>query len=469
MILYRSSIFRVLYIIDLFLGCIALLEGFSLVLKCVLLPFGAIIIVYNYINCKEFLKVRYYKILLLFLLSCFITTLIHFKSNLLPNLLFVFHYIVCFFIFFSSYLDTPFDTLKKEMLIIAKFIIYANFLLSFIGVAIAVIRVQINIGDYWLGMYNDRLIGVYTNSNLLALMSVLSLFATHILFTLNEIQKPYIPFYTVSSVINLISLILSDSNGSFMFLIIYITVMIFYKLFYSNNNITIKTIFFNSAVLIFACICISVGSFAVRAFCQENIAKFINDFHKTQEPLYDNNFSDVPFTQNSENFYDFENYDNPTNKDGSVIIGRSIDNNSRDITSGRITLIKQALFMFKKNPIMGIGRGNIVDYGQKYINGGLIFSDFHNGYLTILVSWGLIGFSIFIVFSILIAILMCKTLFKIEKPYPNLFAIIVGYCIYSFIEKTLLSEITFMVVIFWLILGYAMSYIKNYEQQIKGV
>lgn len=36
-----------------------------------------------------------------------------------------------------------------------------------------------------------------------------------------------------------------------------------------------------------------------------------------------------------------------------------------------------------------------------------------------------------------------------------------AYCAYSVFEKAILSEITFMVVFFWLILGYAVSYMNN--------
>lgn len=455
-----SSIFRIAYIIDLFVGCIALLEGFSFAMRFILMPLGIVIILYNYLKHKTLTKVDYYKVLLLFLLSCLITSLMHCGHHLPRNLVLIMHFSICFFIFFASYIDTSFDKLKKEMLIIAKFIIYANFGLSLLGILIAITKVQINIGKYWLGMYCNRLIGVYTNSNLLALISVLSLFIVHIFFSLKKIPKSQILFYIINVIVSFISLILSDSNGSFMFLIIYITVMIFYKLFYSNNNLTVKTIFLKSMVLIIACVCISISSFAIRSFCQENIATFINETHSTKEPIHDNNLSDVPYNIGQDNF---------KNNSQPLIIGRSVDNNSRDITSGRITLIKQALFMFKKNPVMGVGLANIVEYGARYINGGLIFSDFHNGYLTILVSYGIIGFSIFMIFSFLVAILMCKNLFKIEKPYPNLFAIIVGYCIYSLIEVTILSNIVFMVVIFWLILGYAMSYIKNYEHKSKEV
>ena len=96
----------------------------------------------------------------------------------------------------------------------------------------------------------------------------------------------------------------------------------------------------------------------------------------------------------------------------AVEIGRDPLSGSYDVSSGRITLLKQSLIMFKNHPFFGVGRGNIVEYGLREIPGGLRFSDFHNGYVTILVSWGTIGFIIFSSFALMLAIDMCKSLFN---------------------------------------------------------
>ena len=80
----------------------------------------------------------------------------------------------------------------------------------------------------------------------------------------------------------------------------------------------------------------------------------------------------------------------------------------------------------------------------------------------------LIGFIIFIGFAINLARHMIKSLFMEEKNmrrtiFPCLFSFIFAYCVYSCFEKTLLYEISFMVVIFWAILGYASVYMLKYD------
>ena len=139
------------------------------------------------------------------------------------------------------------------------------------------------------------------------------------------------------------------------------------------------------------------------------------------------------------------------------------------IDSGRIPLLKQAIKLFLLYPIFGVAPRNIVLYGEKYL-GGLKYSDFHNGFVTILVSFGVVGFTFFIIFAVKIAKSMLICIFKKRNKndteremLPCLLAFLAAYCVYSMFEITLLLDVSFKVLIFWLILGYAMSYLNHYE------
>ena len=113
-----------------------------------------------------------------------------------------------------------------------------------------------------------------------------------------------------------------------------------------------------------------------------------------------------------------------------------------------------------------MGRANLSLYGKKYLKNGLIHSDLHNGYLTILVCYGVLGFGIFAIITFVVALDVCKHLFKsTNKSYfgafIRLFSALVAYCGYCLFEKSIIFDMTFMVGFFWIILGYAMAYIKN--------
>ena len=477
-IFFNPSLFRIAYIIDLFLGMLALLELTSLILKCFILFWGAFIFIHNFIKTKAFLKIKYYKILILFLGLCLFTTLLHFNDNLLANLLFVYHTSICFFIFYGMNVQNDKESIEKEMVFIFKFITISTTLLSCLGLLIFAFKTQVNIQDYWLGIYQNRFIGVYSNPNLLAFSCVLSIIFGYML-TQKDILGQYTKnkhLYIASIVINIVSLILSDSNASLLFFILYIIVLIFYKLFSNKTAFSISDLVKRLSLLVLCCVVLFLSTFGLRNFAQDKVAILVNDIHQSQEPLHDNK-SEVENINEVENIVEEDVTDNNGNNaeesiQEAVEIGRDPLSGRYDVSSGRITLLKQSLIMFKNHPFFGVGRGNIVEYGLREVPGGLRFSDFHNGYVTILISWGMVGFIIFSAFALMLAMDMCKNLFNMDKNhnskiYSSLFSIIVSYSFYSLFEKTILSEITFMVVIFWLILGYASTYINIRNNFVK--
>ncbi len=257
--------------------------------------------------------------------------------------------------------------------------------------------------------------------------------------------------------INFLALFLSDSNASFLFIIIYFTTKIFYKSLSAYHSITSIQLFRECSFLVVCCATMIAGSFIARNTCQEVINVFVYDVHRIEEPVSDDNPGPAPSPSALSTYMP------------DISIGRE----NYDISSGRITLFSQGIKLFLVNPILGIGRGNLVAYGEKFIDGGLIFSDLHNSYLTILVSYGLLGFIILFIFALFLSKSVCKYLFNSvhvsnSSVFSKLFSALVAYCAYAVFEKGLLSEVTFMVVIFWAILGYTVSY-KEYGESHYGV
>ena len=150
----------------------------------------------------------------------------------------------------------------------------------------------------------------------------------------------------------------------------------------------------------------------------------------------------------------------------NVEIGRTEE---YEVSSGRLGSLEQSMVLFGKFPLMGVGKGNIVPYGERYLVNGFTYTDLHDGYLTILISNGLVGLSIFAAFVLLFGrrLIHClrKNRDKNLKELPMLFAAIGAYGVYGFFEKAVLFDVTFMVVIFWLLLGYTASRMTKYEWQ----
>ena len=158
---------------------------------------------------------------------------------------------------------------------------------------------------------------------------------------------------------------------------------------------------------------------------------------------------------------------------------KAIGHQNTNIDSGRFILWRQALGLIELYPLFGIGKDNITDYGVNYLGGirytdlaGYHYVDFHNGLLTIAVSFGIVGLSLFLVMALTIAksVLRCIFRHKIRSRRDGnalviLAAFCAGYCVYSMFEAALFTDYTYRVCIFWLLLGFAMSYVMKYHWQ----
>jgi hypothetical protein len=304
-------------------------------------------------------------------------------------------------------------------------------------------EVSVEKHSYALGILSNRFVGICTNSNLAGFLAVISLVGSEIIY--KKSSKIFKKIIIISAIFSILTLFLSDSNASFVFLTVYLVARIFCENFLKYSSISSARIL-RETLFLFVCVILMISSSVIlRIASQQSISFLIN--YKSDPTK--KNVLEIDTEALSEDFKVLA----PTK---NTKIGR----NNHDVSSGRITLFKQGLELFKVSPLIGIGRGNLVKYGQIHLDGGLIFSDLHNSYLTILVSYGSIGFLFFLFFCILIILKLFRKL-AISK-YNNdseifikLFSAITAYLAYATFEKGILSEITFMSVYFWLILGYA--------------
>ena len=457
-IFLNTSLFRIVYLLSLFFEMLAFVDVIALAVKCAVLVWGGFILFSKFLVNKKAFKIKYSGLLWGFIAVSFITSLWNFSKDFPANMVFVYHSMVCFFIFYGMYIEKEHKLVEKEMIFLLKVFSILSTVFSVFSIGILVFKAQMNIESYYIGIFRSRLIGIYTNPNLLAFSMVVSIVSCDILrdkyIRKNYPQRSFSPFFAFLCMgINFLALFLSDSNASFLFMIIYFTTKIFYKSLAAYTSIKLSQLIREGSCLLACCATMVAGSFLARNACQDIITLFVEDIHKIEEPITDDNPGPAP-NPAAVNTYMPE-----------VSLGRE----NYDISSGRFTLFKQGIELFLASPVLGIGRGNLVAYGDKYIDGGLAFSDLHNSYLTILVSYGVLGFSFFLSFALLLAKSVYKYLFKsVHLPdssvFSKLFCFLVAYCAYAVFEKGILSEITFMVVTFWLILGYAISYKENGEK-----
>ncbi len=177
----NTSLFRKLFLISLSLEMVAFLDIPALVFKCLVLSWGLFILINNFFIEKKAFKVKYKYILWAFLGLMIITSFVHMSIWFIPNIALALYTAVCFFMFYGMYTDTTFENAEKEMVFLLRFFIFFGTICAVLSVLTLLPKREINICSYNLGIFKNRLIGIYTNSNILAFSMVESIIACDIM------------------------------------------------------------------------------------------------------------------------------------------------------------------------------------------------------------------------------------------------------------------------------------------------
>lgn len=462
-----SSLFRKLYIADLFFCNIAFLQIPAYVLLVFLFIWGVGLVIYNQRVNNTFFKLRFGLWVGAFLIFSLLSIIINFSETIIYSLIMLLHVFVCFFVFYGMHTESDFD-FRSELYSIARFIVYVTTVANIIG--IICLMFGITFEWYWIKftIYENRFTGVYVNPNLLGFVSVVSIVCCHMLYKeklMKSVNQPRVSKIWIFTCVatNLFSLILCDSNASLVLALAYAIVYIIYIFFADKTGLSASKILFKIIALVVVGAFLASSALMLRTICQTGFSVVLSKTNSIISVIMgdDDITSGISSTEN-----------NTTEEKKDVTFGHE----NKNIDSGRFKLWKESINLFKISPIIGISNGNIVFYSEEYSNGVLNYSyhksDLHNGYLTILVSTGMIGFLLFGIFGFRFAKHSAQHLFLQKKTfrndvYPCLFAFLFAYLIYAMFEKALLYDISFMVMWFWLMMGYMSCYIAKFEPMLE--
>lgn len=493
-LLMNTSAIRFALLFLLFFGSVCVIDTVCYYLAAPIYIWAGIVLYIKLIKEKKLRKIKHLPIITLFLASGLISVAVNFAYNIIENLFMIYYVILCFFLFYGLYAEKTHEGAKREMTFFFKFFLSATTLLMTISIIILLCSKKgFMFLDYYISIKDNRFVGIFTNANLLAFYAVIGVILCHILYLRHKaVAKVTLGvglYYGVCLFINLISLFLSDSNGSLVFIIIYVCFISFYKIF--RNSDTVRTLNFMLRIisLVLACVVFAFSFLTIRSFAQKGFAELLESEKKisaensTEKSSNSSEKASGSEDKPSESSKESKTYESSKTEDNQYLPSDNINTDNifgdkkpttfthenKNIDSGRIPLLKQAVKLFMLYPIFGVAPRNIVLYGEKYL-GGLKYSDFHNGFITILVSFGTVGFTFFIIFAVKIAKSMLICIFKKRNKkdteremLPCLLAFLAAYCVYSMFEVTLLLDVSYRVLVFWLILGYAMSYLNHYE------
>lgn len=463
-----SSLFRKIYILDLFFCNIAFLQIPAYALLVFLFIWGVRLAFYNYKKNNTFFKLRFGLWVGAFIACSFFTILINFSITIAYSLLMFLHVLVCFFVFYGMHTEPDFN-FRDELYSVARAIVYISTIANVIGIFCLMFGISFEWQWIKFTIYENRFTGIYVNPNLLGFVSVVSVVCCHMLYKqklldnvkYSRVSKTWIIACLAT---NLFSLILCDSNAALVLALGYALVYTVYIFFADKTGISAKKIITKIVSIILVGVFLVGSALMFRTICQTGFAVVVSKSNSIVDLLFNNEEIASSATTKIE---EETKEDTP-----EVTFGHENEN----LDSGRLKLWKESMNLFKISPIVGISHGNIVFYSNEYSDGVLSMSyhrnDLHNGFLTILVSTGLIGFILFGIFGFRFAKHSAQHLFLQKKTfrndvYPCLFAFLFAYLFYALFEKALLYDISFIVMWFWLMMGYMSCYIAKFEPMLE--
>ncbi len=454
-----TSLFRVSYLLCVFFCTVMYAVVPAVAILVVLFIWGLALTVYKIVKEKIHTKMYLGLWLMAFLVSFAITTIININSDVntfLYNLFMLLHSVICFFVFYGMHTEEGID-FRWELYLIARLSVYLGTLFTFIGLVLMLFT-KGQFDDYMY--YTENVFkGFYINPNYQGYVSALAIIFCHMLtkpnFIVNSGQKRVSRIWLVSCVLcNCVALLLCDSNGSLLMLVVYAALIVLMKFLSPVEDLTPKRMLIRFFTLVaMGLLVLSIMMF-VRVFCRIGVAAFFSETGISESEV-DKLSADMFFVPSKDSGF-----------------------------TSRWFLWESGVEVFKLHPIFGIGKGNLYD-GIVEVSGrvglygnyeGLFligYTDLHNGYLTILVTAGIIGFILFMTFLIkylrvILPVWYVQRHIMQYSVYPCLLAFIGSYFCYSLIEKTILFDMSYLVISFWLVVGYTMCYAKDFGYRRRG-
>lgn len=451
--------FRLFFIMSFFFASLCLIRDFFYILAGVLMIWGAWLLGYKMIYKRHILRMRNRRCVYLFLgvslLSCFLNI----GSNFFRNIYIWLFMVFCIIFFYGIHTGKRKNACRREMKKLLELLNLFTLIIMAAGLVLLVIfpsGFEIN-GDAFV-IHENRFVGIIFNANVTAFYALMGIIFSNILIVMkkavHKLSVPKLIYYIFCITLDTAALFLTDSNGSILMLAVYLCFIAFYALFRGYKPTILNFIF---RIIALGLCCTIIGAFLLggRTLLQHGVTLALRS---TEPPAKISQEVATP--------------------DGSVTVKpnpqkvpTSFEHQNKNIDSGRYKLWKQSLILFEKFPLFGVGKENIVDYGKIYF-GGFKYGDLHNGLLTVLISYGIIGLFSFMVLAVTIGKTMLKAVFRYRsynrrdgRVLMYITAFCAGYCVYSMFEVALIADLSYRVLIFWLLIGFALSYANTYEHR----
>lgn len=438
-------------IISYFSLCRFFYNGLSPFRKVILI-WGIFLLCYGSVKKRYVLKNKYSILLFAFCVSNGITVLISDKERFMYGIVTLAYVCIFTLVFFNTLRWNDLNEEQTQKL--TQKILYLNVILPMIFGIIALVMYCFNVkGAYksggeviYYGISDNRLWGMY-NANTATTVSLISIACSLALLEQNKYKKTLIS----NIVIQIIYIILTQGRGGWLLFICFsaMSLVFLYILPISKNEKGKKKKGQSIVISIGILICL---------VCTPMVAKKV----LIKVPQTVTMVMETAFPQLSEKI----------GIDKEVSLDR-IDEEfleEQDVSNGRVEIWKAGLQIVKDNLLFGIGSENVITQAKAYLSkeryANVKKGGFHNSYITILVSSGIIGVGVFLIFLLMIIIDGFRYLFTKEKnKYSILIILLFTLMANELLEARWLYNTSYLNIIFWVFAGIV-TYV--YEKELRA-
>ena len=353
----------------------------------------------------------------------------HLIGNVI-EILFMVTYVLLFAMLQSGQLKRLFDWIAYTVQIVS----FSSAIFAF-GLLVSRVLILFKIGEqsYYYGVMNGRLWGI-VNPNASAIFSYISIILA--MYLIHKGSK-YSVYLKLNNVIQLVYFATMQSRGALLSLLLMIGL---YSFFATRGSIVKRFLTFIVAGLLITATNIGL-SYATSIYIASETAT-VFDLNKGQS--YAETDSSI------------------TKKNGELHLIETTP-------SGRTYIWKNAIKMGSAKPIFGYGVRNVPDYYTEYfskfeIQNSLIGGNFHNIFVTIFVSSGVLGLVSFLLILAYVIKRFLTYLIVSKKNTDKLIMILFfGILFGQLFESQIMYSTNFINIIFWLAIGYGLVVCKRDE------
>ncbi|WP_429973823.1 O-antigen ligase family protein [Enterococcus sp. AZ163] len=357
------------------------------------------LVVYQLLLKKDIYRIPFKICLFMLTISFLFTILLNRQYNFLPMLYNFGYLLISIFVIFPVDFSQSIEVRKNKLIQFNNVFILMIFIAGLISVIqffmLLGYRVPTEVAGVTArqGFLEHRLFGVYTSPNVGALFGYCSIVLSFINLLLLEFKKKKIVFlYLINFITQVVFNSLSSSRGTqitFVFFLTALLLLFFNKEFTREMSNSINT---KKIILGTICLLLFIG---VGTSCFKKILGTI-------PPRY------ISVTQNRNDLEGLEETDN-SDESNKVPVKVEHSEEGSEISSGRFNIWKGGISVLSQKPLFGFGEldffsSSKLNFNKRKLTDQNLISlekshgNMHNGYLQVLLASGIVGFLIVYVY-----------------------------------------------------------------------